>query len=176
MGDATVRAAMRDKNPRMERAMDMLAEVGMAQIHEAASVVAESPRLEVDDAMWREVLDTGEMRTAVKDVDGVPHLVVMRPIKNGPACQVCHGEAREPGGPPPSMQDMYANPGAMFDPLNKTRAVLVVSRSQGEVEERIQENGRDTLLVGVATTAGLLALIFLVVRVFGIRLRPRKFG
>ncbi|MCC6624656.1 MAG: protein kinase [Deltaproteobacteria bacterium] len=176
MSNTATRAAMMARRPDMEQPTQMLMDVALRRIASSPTAVSEAPRLEVDDAMWQRVLATGEMATSVSDIDGVPHLTVMRPIKNGEACQVCHGEARAPGDPPPSLEEMYANPGAMFDPLNKTRAVLVVRRSQGEVEAVIAENGRDTMLVGLATTAGLLALIFVVVRVFGIRLRPRKFG
>ncbi|MFO0744307.1 MAG: protein kinase [Myxococcota bacterium] len=175
IADPTARAAAIAKKPKMEKTFAMLEEVGLANIDAAKSVVDKAPTVDVSDAAWKRVLETGEVSTEVEDIDGVPHLTVMRPIANGQTCQLCHGAVREPNDKP-SLNEMYANPGAMFDPLNKTRAVLVVRRSQGEVEARIAENGRDTLLVGVATTVGLLVFIFIVVRVFGIRLRPRRFG
>ena len=49
-------------------------------------------------------------------------------------------------------------------------------RSQEAVEAQIAENERATLVVGAATGGVFLLLLFLFARIFGVRLRPRRFG
>ena len=126
-------------------------------------------KFKIDDATWKEVLTKREPVARVEDIDGVPHLTVLRPMANGPTCQVCHGPVTV------GATTSFYGP-ANDDPENRTRAVLVVRRSQAAVEEQIAANTRDTLLVGGGTTLGLLAVLFLASRVFGIRLRPQRYG
>ena len=163
--DAQARATTLGLGPKVA----MVQSVAFANIDRAA--VAEAPGFAVDDATWREALASGKEVTRLEDVGGVPHLTVLKPIPNGEACQVCHGAVKEGGGDNPYAA-MYGN----ADPDNRTRAVLVVRRSQAALEAQIAENSRDTLLVGLGTTVGLLALLWLLSRGFGVRLRPQRFG
>jgi len=139
-----------------------------------------------DDAEWRRVLKQTEPVTVVEDVDGTPFLTVLKPIKNGQFCQTCHGDVLKPeeveGGAASPYGDnaLYgkssADESAPYDPRNEIRAVLVVRRSQEAVEEQIAENTRSTLLVAGGTAGGFILLIFVFVKLFGLRLRPRRYG
>jgi hypothetical protein len=84
---------------------------------------------------------------------------VLKPIENTAECQACHGGEGESGYGP-----------------NKVRAVLVVKRSQKEVEARIEENKRVTMMVGGSTVGVILLLVWLFARIFGVRLRRRQFA
>ena len=177
--DPQIRKAIAAMDPAFERKLAMLESVAFASIDEAAGPnkdPIDSPRFAVDEALWRELLTTRETKTRVTEVEGVPHLVVYKPILNGKKCQNCHGEASdgtaagEPGGAVNPYASTYADPG------NHIRAILVVSRSQAEVKAKIAANTRDTLMVGGLTTLGFLAVLFLAVKLFGVRLRPQRYG
>ncbi|TNF36965.1 MAG: serine/threonine protein kinase, partial [Deltaproteobacteria bacterium] len=154
-------------------------------------------RFEYDDAKWRDVLKQTEPVTVVEDIDGTPFLTVLKPIANGRFCQTCHGDVLSPeevagaggsgyggsgygGG---GYGDGYGDRGygatagaPAWDPRNAIRAVLVVRRSQAAVEAQIAENTRSTLLVAGGTAGGFILLIFIFVKLFGLRLRPRRYG
>ncbi len=160
--------------PGVSRALDMVKSVAFGRIDMNLAEAAKAPtgaasKFKIDDATWKEVLTKREPVARVEDIDGVPHLTVLRPMANGPTCQVCHGPVTV------GATTSFYGP-ANDDPENRTRAVLVVRRSQAAVEEQIAANTRDTLLVGGGTTLGLLAVLFLASRVFGIRLRPQRYG
>lgn len=188
--DPSVRRAIAAADPAFERKIAMLESVAFASIDEAAGTKkapVDAPRFDVDDTLWRELLTTRETRTRVTEVDGVPHLIVYKPILNGKKCQNCHGEASDPGDAGAAAANPYAaaanpyappNPYAntYADPGNHVRAILVVSRSQAEVKAKIAQNTRDTLLIGGLTTLGFLAVLFLAVKLFGVRLRPQRYG
>ena len=139
-----------------------------------------------DDAAWRAVLQRKEPLAAVEEVDGVPYLTVLEPIRNGAVCQTCHGDvlsAAEAGAGGGAVSGYGDNPrygqtgaGAPYDPRNQVRAVLVVRRSQAALEAQISENTRSTLLVAAGTAGGFILLLFVFVRLFGVRLRPQRYG
>ncbi len=180
IADPTVRTAAVAAIPGFDQNLEMVEAVAFKRIDAAMATVAgagatkaAAPRFEIDDATWQEVLTTRKPVARVEEIDGVPHLTVLRPIPNAATCQVCHGGIAEGGAANP-YANMYGP--ASDDPENRTRAVLVVRRSQAAVEAQIAQNSRDTLLVGGGTTLGLLALLFVVSRLFGIRLRPQRFS
>jgi len=175
IADAAVRAAAVAAIPGFDKNLEMVEAIAFKRIDAAVSKeanAASASRFAIDDATWQEVLTTHKPVARVEDIDGVPHLTVLRPIPNGPTCQVCHGPVVESGAANP-YANMYGPTSA--DPENRTRAVLVVRRSQAAVEAQIAANSRATLLVGSGTTLGLLLLLFVVSRLFGIRLRPERF-
>ena len=190
--DPTTRRALEAKQPGVDRTLAMVETVAFAKLDALRTSNDEAPpRFGVDDALWTKLMQDPAPATRVETIDGVPFLTVFKPIPNGPACQICHGSASEsgvtyaapaaaypathgPANPPGNPYDLYAK--KTWDPDNRTRAVLVVRRSQAEVEAKIAANTRDTLLVGGGTTLGLLVIVFVIVRLFGIRLRPQKFG
>ncbi len=186
--DPDTRRALEAKQPGVDRTLAMVETVAFARL-DALRTAKEGvvPQFVVDDALWTKLMQDPAPATRVETIEGVPYLTVFKPIPNGPACQICHGSANESGGtyaakaatnpathPPANPYDLYAK--KTWDPDNRTRAVLVVRRSQADVEAKIAANTRDTLLVGGGTTLGLLVVVFVVVRLFGIRLRPQKFG
>jgi len=137
-----------------------------------------------DDAKWREVLARTEPLAVVEDVAGTPFLTVFQPIRNGEACQTCHGDvltAAEAEQAAASPYGAYGYGGeaaaaAPYDPRNEIRAVLVVRRSQAAVEAQIAENTRSTLIVAAGTAGGFILLLFVFVKLFGLRLRPQRYG
>jgi len=176
IANPTTRAQLEKEKPKMVDSFAAFDGVAKAKLDkmEAPSKGEKATGLDLEG--WNHVLATQETFTEVETIDGVPYLTVMKPIKNGPGCQPCHGAQRKPGEAP-SYAELYGNQELLkADPQNRTRAVLVVRRSQAALEEQIAANTRSTLIVGAATTAGLLLFIFIVARVFGLRLRPRKFG
>jgi len=170
--DPEVRRLISAKNPGFDKQIAMLESVAFANID--ASVAVDAPTFQYDDAKWRELLKQREAVAEVVDIDGVPHLTVLKPIPNGPTCQFCHGPVVESAADANPYANMYGpkNP----DPENRTRAVLVVHRSQADVKAKIADNTRDTLLIGGGTTLGFLAVLFLAIKLFGVRLRPQRYG
>jgi len=113
-----------------------------------------------DLTLWLKLLKEKEPVTVQTEVNGEPVLMVLKPIENSEKCQVCHGEVGE----------------GVYGDDNAIRAVLVVYRSQREVESRIRENQLATAGVGLGTTGLFVALLLLFARLFGIGFRPRQFG
>ncbi len=177
-------AWIKAKQPGIASAIEASIPTAVRNIQSAKSISAEPLRFDYDDAQWRQVLTTGEQVTRIDDIDGVPHLTVLKPIMNGAACQSCHGPVGAADSDDPygggGYDDGYERAGDTsakpYDPDNKVRAVLVIHRSQAAVEAQISDNKRQTLLVGLATAAGFLVLLYLFTRLFGVRLRPQKFG
>jgi len=112
-----------------------------------------------DRTRWAELVDAGQPRTERTVLGGEPYLTVFKPIENSEDCQVCHGK-----------------PGEGTYGKNEVRAVLVVRRSQKAVEARIQENQRMTMLVGLATAASILLLLWVFATAFGLRFRRSRFA
>lgn len=125
-----------------------------------ANVRDDERTFDYDRTDWLGLLKTKQPLTVEREIDGEPVLMVLKPIENSDKCQVCHGEVGE---------DVYGDD-------NAVRAVLVVFRSQKEVEARIRENQLTTALVGLATTGVFVVLLLLFARLFGIGFRPRQFG
>jgi len=172
IADPALRSAAIAKIPGFDTSLEMVESIAFKRIDAAPKT--EGTSFQIDDATWKEVLNTRQPVARVEDINGVPHLTVLRPIPNGPTCQICHGAIADGTN---AAANPYANMYGSFmnDPENRTRAVLVVRRSQAAVEAQIADNTRDTLLVGGGTTLGLLVLLFVVSRLFGIRLRPQRF-
>ena len=119
----------------------------------------EAGEFEYDQEKWDAMLAAEETVSEVRDIDGEPTLVVLKPIINSKKCQVCHGRPAE----------------SLYNEHN-VRAVLVIYRSLADVEKRIRENQLATLLVGLITTLLFVVLAFVFARLFGIGLRPQQFG
>jgi len=186
--DPATRAMIAKQQPGFERRLEVLEAVAFKNI-DGAEGPDEAPVAKVDEAALREAIETRGTVTRVVREGEVPVLTVMRPIENGATCQLCHGPliedpdavARAKSSNPYAAMDggdLYAakKDRVDFDRHNRVRAVLVVTRSQEVVEAQIAGNKRETLVVGAATTLGLLAFLFIAMRVFGLRVRPEKFG
>lgn len=111
---------------------------------------------------WEKLLKEQKMMTQIEKYKGEDVLTVLWPIKNSGACQSCHGTANKKG--------FY---GAQ---RNQVRAILVVRRSQKELNERIRSNRMATASIGGVTTFIFLALILLFARLFNVGLKPNSFG
>lgn len=157
LGDAEIIERIRAKHP------DLMAKI--AEVRETAFANIDGNRqisrglYDHDRAEWNRIVE--EVKTVVHSerAAGEPVLTVLKPIENSEQCQACHGE-----------QDA-----GEYGP-NRVRAVLVVKRSQKQVEERIAENRQLMLMVALGTAALILALIWLFGRLFGLRLRRRRFA
>lgn len=155
--DPNTLAQIRKKWPKLTRALNEVRETAFVNIDENAA--DDAGFYDFDRSEWNAFLDAGETITRAERVNGEPVLTVLEPLENGPDCQACHGEEGEAG---------YGD--------NKIRAVLVVQRSQKDVEQRIRVNERTTLIVGAGTAGVIIALTWLFARLFGIRLRRRRFA
>ena len=186
--DPATRALIAKQQPGFERQLEVLEAVAFKNI-DGSKAPEEAPVAKVDEAALREAIDGRKTVTRVVREGEAPVLTVMRPIENGETCQLCHGpviddpdaaEKARANNPYAAMDggDLYATKtsGVRLDRHNRVRAVLVVTRSQEVVEAQIAGNKRETLVVGAATTLGLLAFLFIAMRVFGLRVRPEKFG
>ncbi len=155
--DEAVLAKIREDYP------DLMAKIEEVKTKAFANIDANrrlSPGLfEYDRAAWNQLVEDVETVVEAERIDGEPILTVLKPIENSPKCQACHGEEDEDG---------YGS--------NKVRAVLVVKRSQKAVEAQIEANKRSTLYLGLGTAGAILLLVWLFARLFGIRLRRRRFG
>jgi serine/threonine protein kinase len=150
-------ARIREKFPKLERSFDDVRETAFANIE---SNKVPTQLFDYDRAGWNDIVEN--VKTVVRTergAQGEPLLTVLQPIENTEECQACHGEEGEAG---------YGN--------NKVRAVLVVKRSQKAVEEQIAENKRITMTVGATTASVILVLVWLFARLFGVRLRRRRFA
>jgi serine/threonine protein kinase len=178
--DEKTRASILAANPKFDRKLEMVEKVAFVDIDEAKKPET-APTITfdgIDDKAWRELLDTRETMTRTEVIDGVPHLTVLKPIPNGKTCQLCHGPALDPTARNEGLTETVNPYDTMYsaDPKNMTRAVLVVRRSQQALEDQISNNTRDTLLIGGGTTFGFLAVLFLAVKLLGVRLKPQRFG
>lgn len=176
----------------MRTAVATAASEGIPRILKQTPEDTAAATFDYDDAQWREVLARSEPLAVVEDVAGTPYLTVFQPIRNGKVCQTCHGDvltAEEASAPPPAASPYdyggygdssgYGKPaaaGVPYDPRNEIRAVLVVRRSQAAVEAQIAENTRSTLIVAAGTAGGFILLLFVFVKLFGLRLRPQRYG
>jgi serine/threonine protein kinase len=145
-----------EKFPQLDSGLTEVREVAFANIMRRKQ---DTRFFDYDRAGWNDIVEN--VRTVVRsdrDADG-PMLTVLKPIENSRQCQVCHGEEGDAGYGP-----------------NKVRAVLVVKRSQKEVERRIEENKRITMMVGGGTASVILLLVWVFARIFGVRLRRRRFA
>ena len=118
-------------------------------------------RLQVNKKVWDDVLYYTYQRTFTETIKGQKVLTVLWPIHNSRECMTCHGKPTGKGG--------YGSKG-------KIRAVLVVRRSQKALEDQIRKNRENTYRIGGTTTLAFLLFLFLFVKLFGIRLRPREYG
>lgn len=122
---------------------------------DARPMQANATPITVDDAAWRQVISSAE--TVTYEDGEANELVVLKPIENREACTLCHGDGGAYGA-------------------GSLRAVLVVRRPLGPVQQLIAQNTRTTWVVGGATVAALLVLVWICARVFGIGLPERSFG
>jgi hypothetical protein len=155
LSDPDVLEWIRAEHPDAQGRIEALTATGFAEIdaNERKREV-----FEYDAFEWKGLLRAKEIVTTREVIDGVPTLIVLKPILNSAECRVCHDVGDDPRYP------------------KDVRAVLAVYRSQADVEARIRANNVATLSVGAATTFVALVLILVFGRLFGIGLRPRRFG
>jgi mono/diheme cytochrome c family protein len=154
--DPVVWARLQGKYPDLERSFDEVRDTAFGNIE---SRKLDTQLFDYERAGWNDIVEN--VRTVVRNERSgdEPMLTVLKPIENSPKCQACHGEEDDAGYGP-----------------NKVRAVLVVKRSQKEVERRIEENKRTTMMVGGGTAGVILMLVWVFARIFGVRLRRRRFA
>jgi serine/threonine protein kinase len=147
---------LREQYPQIERGLQEVSETAFGNIE---SRKQDTELFDYDRAAWNRIVE--DVQTVVRSErrGDEPLLTVLKPIANDPQCQVCHGDEDD----------------ASYGP-NKVRAVLVVKRSQKEVEKRIEENKRTTMMVGGGTAGVILLLVWVFARIFGVRLRRRRFA
>jgi hypothetical protein len=156
LSDPEVLDWIQTEYPDAEARVNSLKAVGFAEID--ANVRDTEPTFDYNAFEWTALVNRKTVLTKRERIYGVPTLIVFKPILNSKECRVCHDIGDDPSYP------------------NAVRAVVVVYRSQADVEARIHENRVATLAVGAATTVVALGLILLFGRLFGIGLRPRRFG
>ncbi len=155
--DPRVLGWIEETRPKMLPRIEDLKRVGFDNID--GNPQAAAGLFAFDRAEWKALVDAKEVQVRQEVVDGEPVLTVLKPIENSEGCQTCHGEPGEDG----------------YD-ANEVRAVLVVQRSQKDLETRIAANRNATMAVGATTTGVLLALLFLLAKVFGLGPKPRRYG
>jgi serine/threonine protein kinase len=154
--DPVILAQIQSQFPELERSFDEVRETAFANIERRKE---ESRLFDYDRGGWNYIVEN--VKTVVRNEreKDEPLLTVLMPIENQPRCQACHGAGEDSGYGP-----------------NKVRAVLVIKRSQKEVERRIEENKRTTMMVGGGTASVILLLVWVFARIFGVRLRRRRFA
>ena len=146
-----------EKWPALKNSLQEVQETAFVNID--ANEKADSGLYDYERSAWNDLLKAAETVTRTERVGGEPMLTVLQPLENGEQCQACHGEVDDAA---------YGD--------NRIRAVLVVQRSQRDVEDRIEANKRATYLIGGITAGTIIVLIWLFARLFGVRLRKRKFA
>jgi serine/threonine protein kinase len=154
--DEAIRKDIEARFPTLKRSLQDLEDIAFKSIEERKTT---TKLFDYDRAAWNKIVENLETVVEPGVVDGEPVLTVLKPMENSAQCQACHGGPGEDG---------YGS--------NKVRAVLVVKRSQKEVEDRIEENKRITMMVGGGTVGAILVLVWLFARIFGVRLRRRQFA
>jgi serine/threonine protein kinase len=154
--DEAIRKDIEARFPTLKRSLQDLEDIAFKSIEERKTT---TELFDYDRTAWNKIIENLETVVEPGIVNGEPVLTVLKPMENSEQCQACHGGAGESGYGP-----------------NKVRAVLVVKRSQKEVEERIEENKRITMMVGGGTVGVILVLVWLFARIFGVRLRRRQFA
>ena len=154
--DPVIWKQLQGKYPELERSFDEVRETAFGNIEDRK---LDPKFFDYDREVWNRIVENVETLVRTERDGDEPLLVVFKPIENSPKCQACHGEEDDAGYGP-----------------NKVRAVLVVKRSQKEVERRIEENKRTTMMVGGGTASVILMLVWGFARIFGVRLRRRRFA
>jgi predicted Ser/Thr protein kinase len=155
--DKEIRDKILARFPHLARSLEDLEDTAFVNIE--SNRQTPSKLFDYDRAAWNKIIESLDTVVESSNVNGEPMLTVLKPIENTAECQACHGGEGESGYGP-----------------NKVRAVLVVKRSQKEVEARIEENKRVTMMVGGSTVGVILLLVWLFARIFGVRLRRRQFA
>jgi serine/threonine protein kinase len=145
-----------EKFPQIERGLQDVVDTAFPNIE---SHTVETRLFDYDRAGWNYIVENVQTVVRSERQGNEPLITVLKPIQNDPQCQVCHGEEED----------------SSYGP-NKVRAVLVVTRSQKEVERQIEENKRITMMVGGGTAGIILLLVWVFARIFGVRLRRRRFA
>ncbi|HWN68313.1 MAG TPA: serine/threonine-protein kinase, partial [Haliangium sp.] len=124
-----------EKYPQIERGLEDVTGTAFPNIEKRKT---ETRLFDYDRAGWNHIVENVQTVVRSERQGNEPLITVLKPIVNDPQCQVCHGDEDD----------------SSYGP-NKVRAVLVVKRSQKEVERRIEENKRTTMMVG-GGTAGII--------------------
>jgi serine/threonine protein kinase len=147
---------LREEFPQIERGLQDVVDTAFPNIQDRKQ---ETQLFDYDRAGWNYIVENVQTVVRSERQGDEPMITVLKPIENDPQCQVCHGEEED----------------SSYGP-NKVRAVLVVTRSQKEVERQIEENKRITMMVGGGTAGVILLLVWVFARIFGVRLRRRRFA
>jgi serine/threonine protein kinase/mono/diheme cytochrome c family protein len=154
--DPAIWQQLQTKYPELERSFDEVRDTAFGNIE---SRKLDTRLFDYDRAGWNYIVDNVKTVVRAERQGDEPLLTVLKPIENSKQCQACHGDEDD----------------ASYGP-NKVRAVLVVKRSQKEVERRIEENKRTTMMVGGGTASVILLLVWVFARIFGVRLRRHRFA
>jgi serine/threonine protein kinase len=178
LADPKTLAWIEKHHPRLMGKVSELKRVGFHNIDEASKELTallekgETQRFQSKEVSWNQALVSGRPLSFLEEHKAKRVLTVYWPIKNGKPCQACHGEVGK------KLYDGYYGSYGTDKLLqsNQMRGMLVVRRSQEDVEARIRENQRAVLLVAAATTVALFWLILIFTRIFDIGLKPQSFG
>jgi hypothetical protein len=143
--------------PTMMPAIEDLRRVAFPKIDQ----VTGSPALvNVRNEEWNKTLITGKAQHYEETLAGNPNMVDLWPVVTAPECEVCHGEVGN---------DAYRG-------VERVRAVLVVRRSQADLQKTLHDNRIAAVRVGAVTAATMILLMMFFSRVLGIRPRAEVFG
>ena len=160
LGDPRVRAAVTREFPQLGAAIEALERTALPRL-DALGEGEEPPRYEaVHPVTWRRALTSLEPQVEASEREGEPQLFVVLPLENGRQCQACHGPAQGTG---------------LYEDDNRVRAMVVVQRSQAELEEAIAASRREVYAIGALTFALALVALLGLGRLLGLGPR-RRFG
>jgi len=111
-------------------------------------------RLGLDPGDWEFTRDRRQARVRDEVVNGQRVLTLLHPLVNETICRACHDGA----------------------PEDALLAVMVSRQSLSGIEMRIRENQRATLIFGASAVVVMVMLLYVVLRLLGIGLKPRRFG
>jgi len=162
LADPKVLAFASKNFPQLTSKIDVLRRIGFPEIDRSKQT--QYRYAQVNEKAWKKALLTLQPQSYSEYQNGVRQLVILRPIRNDPECQVCHGLA-----------DASTQAGYDFD-SNRVRAVLMVRRSQEEVDLLVASNRRTILRIGLAAIGVIWLLLLLFYKLFGLELPARRFG
>ncbi len=138
---------------------------------------AKAPKVDVDADLWAQSIKTLKPVTYYDQNEaGQRDLVVLLPIRNDAKCKICHGT--EHTSVVPERERIAYFGSAVVPPrfLSEVRAMLVVRRSQHDLDQTIRANNRTIVIVGFRTIAMFGVLILVLVQFMGVNFVTRRFA
>jgi len=157
LSDPKVLEWIKQKHPKLLSKVSELKRIGFLNIDQAHKgwLAQKKSSFGVEKDRWNDALTKEKAVSFMELFGGKKVLTVYWPVPNGKPCQACHGETGKA---------VYAGYGwagtSQLRKSNRVRAVLVVRRTQEDVEQRIAENRRSFVGIGLAATFGLLCLSY----------------